>query len=251
MKYKRQEEKNLSQKILASQLIDADELRYIKNLYCEFVPYHNFIHALKVAEGVLKLPMKNFSIIEIKSLFIAALFHDAGHRWTASDLDEFRSLDMAFEGILDFEKRYDYEGIDFTIVRKAIVGTVFKNRAKNTDSYAMLLADIDVGTMWMSFLEYMFYADFPMMYELWFDSLGDWLKEVWYFKYLLSVDREVYRTIQWKKLFPQALANMKIYLSPESIEDIEIMYQAWLESDSYDNYIYILEKNLKNIDKYH
>ena len=80
MKYKRQEERHLSQIILSSQLIDEEELLYIKNLYCEFVPYHNFIHALKVAEGVLQLPMKYFSIIEIKSLFIAALFHDAGHR---------------------------------------------------------------------------------------------------------------------------------------------------------------------------
>ena len=250
MKYKRQEEKYLSQTILSSQLIDEEELLYIKNLYCEFVPYHNFIHALKVAEGVLKLPMKHFSIIEIKSLFIAALFHDAGHRGTASDLDEFRSLDMAFEGILDFEKRYDYEGIDFTIVRKAIVGTVFKNRAKNTDSYAMLLADIDVGTLGMSFVEYMFYADFPMMYELWFESLDDWLKEVGYFKYLLSVDKEIYRTIHGKKLFPLALKNMKIYLSSESREDIEHMYQAWLKSDSYDNYINLLEKNIEKLDTY-
>ena len=247
MKYKRQEEKYLSQIILSSQLIDEEELLYIKNLYCEFVPYHNFIHALKVAEGVLRLPMKYFSIIEIKSLFIAALFHDAGHRGTASDLDEFRSLDMAFEGILDFEKRYNYEGIDFTIVRKAIVGTVFKNRGKNTDTYAMILADIDIGTLGMSFLEYMFYADFPMMYELWFNNLDDWLHEVWYFKYLISIDKEIYRTEHWKNLYQNALKNIKIYLNPESRADIQLMYEAWQKSDSYNNYIKTLEKKLPNI----
>lgn len=107
--YKRREEAHLSEKILSSKLISKEELEYIKNLYCEFVPYHNFIHALKVSESVLMLPLSDFSIVEIRSLLIAALFHDAGHRGTASDLDEFRSLDMAFEGILDFEKRYDYE----------------------------------------------------------------------------------------------------------------------------------------------
>lgn len=142
--YKRKEEEFLIEKICFSGLISQEQLFYIKNLYCDFVPYHNFIHALKVAEGVLMLPISDFSIIEIKSLFIAALFHDAGHRGTTGNLDEFRSLDMAFEGILEFERLYDYEGIDFSIVRKAIIGTVFKNRAKNTDKYAMILADIDI-----------------------------------------------------------------------------------------------------------
>lgn len=65
-----------------------------------------------------------------------------------------------------------------SIVRKAIVGTVFKNRAKNTDKYATLLADLDVGTLGMNFLEYVFYADFPMMHELWYEDLDDWLKNI-------------------------------------------------------------------------
>lgn len=75
--YKRIEEEHLSKKIISSGLITPEELLYIKNLYCEFVPYHNFVHALKVAESVLMLPMQDFDIVEIKSLFIAALFHDA------------------------------------------------------------------------------------------------------------------------------------------------------------------------------
>jgi hypothetical protein len=48
---------------------------------------------------------------------------------------------------MDFEAKYDYAGIDYSIVRKAIIGTVFKNRATNKDPYAILLADLDVATI--------------------------------------------------------------------------------------------------------
>ena len=145
--YKSLEEDILIESLSSTQLISRKQLLEIKLLYHEDVPYHNFLHALKVAQGVLKLPSKHYNIIEIKSLFISALFHDAGHNGVAEDLDEFRSLDMAFEGIINFEKKYNYSGIDYSIVRKSIIGTVFKNREKNTDPYAILLADLDVSTI--------------------------------------------------------------------------------------------------------
>jgi len=72
---------------------------------------------------------------------------------------------MAFQGIIDFEERYNYSGIDYSIVRKSIIGTVFKNRAKNKDKYAILLADLDVSTIGMSFPEFLYYADFPISIE--------------------------------------------------------------------------------------
>jgi HD superfamily phosphodiesterase len=106
--YKSREEELLIKSLSNSQLISKEQLLEIKKLYSEEVPYHNFLHALKVAEGVLKLPKETYNIIEIQSLFISALFHDAGHTGTTEDLDEFRSLDMAFQGIIDFEKKYDY-----------------------------------------------------------------------------------------------------------------------------------------------
>jgi len=248
--YKRKEEENLSKKIISSGLITPEELLYIKNLYCESVPYHNFIHALKVSESVLMLPMQDFDIVEIKSLFVAALFHDSWHRGIAGSLDEFRSLDMAFEGILEFEKKYNFKGIDFSIIRKAIVGTVFKNRAKNTDKYATLLADLDIWTLGMNFLEYVFYADFPMMHELWFENLDAWLREVGYFKFILSVDSNIYRTSYWKMLFPNAHKNIKLYLDKQRLGDISIMYKVWKESDSYDVFYNILEKKLNYITDY-
>ena len=163
--YKSKEESLLIESLSKSQLISKDQLLEIKQLYNEEVPYHNYLHALKIAEGVLKLQGETYNIIEIQSLFISALFHDAGHTGTAEDLDEFRSLDMAFQGIIDFEKKYDYAGIDYSIVRKSIIGTVFKNRAQNKDPYAILLADLDVSTVGMSFPEFLYYADFPFSVE--------------------------------------------------------------------------------------
>jgi hypothetical protein len=75
--YKSGEESRLIKSLSQSQLISKQELLEIKSLYNEEVPYHNFLHALKVAEGVLKLPRIDYNIIEVQSLFISALFHDA------------------------------------------------------------------------------------------------------------------------------------------------------------------------------
>ena len=82
--YKSREETRLITELSRSQLISSQQLHEIKKLYDENVPYHNFVHALKVAEGVLLLPKEQYNIIEIQSLFISALFHDAGKATTFS-----------------------------------------------------------------------------------------------------------------------------------------------------------------------
>ncbi len=227
--YKSREEVLLMDLLAKSQLISSWQLLDIKKLYDERVPYHNFLHALKVAEGVLHLPREEYSIIAIKSLFIAALFHDAGHTWTAQDLDEFRSLDMAFQGIMDFEKKYNYQGIDYSIVRKSIVGTVFKNRGKNKDPYAVLLADLDVSTVGMSFPKFLYYADFPFSVECW-KNIEEWLGDLSFFKFLMWVDKNIFRTKTVRKMFPEYLKNIKTYIhtSPESVSHI---YQYWRNND--------------------
>jgi len=48
--YKTREENLLIKKLYKSELISREQLREIKKLYYESVPYHNFLHALKVAE---------------------------------------------------------------------------------------------------------------------------------------------------------------------------------------------------------
>lgn len=223
--YKSKEESILIKSLSKSQLISYEQLLYIKNLYDENVPYHNFLHALKVAEWVLKLPRDIYNIVEIQSLFISALFHDAGHTGTAWDLDEFRSLDMAYQGIIDFEKKYNYVGINYSIVRKSIIWTVFKNRATNKDPYAILLADIDVSTVWMSFPEFLYYADFPISVELWKD-INEWFNDFSYFKFLMWVDKNIFRNKTIRKLFPEYLKNTKKYITTQS-DNMREIYEYW------------------------
>lgn len=230
--YKSREEHILIESLSQSQLISREQLLEIKKLYSEEVPYHNFLHALKVAEWVLKLPRDQYNIIEIQSLFISALFHDAGHTGTAGDLDEFRSLDMAFQGILNFEKKYNYAWIDYSIVRKSIIGTVFKNRATNKDPYAIILADIDVSTVGMSFPEFLYYADFPFSAECWVD-LENWLKNLNFFKFLMWVDKNIFRNNSIRLIFPEYLRNTKKYITINS-KSLTNIYEYW----KYNNITY-------------
>ncbi len=242
--YKSREESILIKSLSQSKLIWEAELLEIKKLYDENVPYHNFLHALKVAEGILKLPQSQYNIIEIQSLFISALFHDAGHTGTAEDLDEFRSLDMAFEGIINFEKKYNYTGIDYSIVRKSIIGTVFKNRAVNKDPYAILLADIDVSTVGMDFLEFLYYADFPFSIECW-AWISDWLKDLAYFKFLMSIEKNIFRTKQVRKVFPNAHSNIKKYIALEPKNVVKI-YEYWRDNDvTYEEFKDFSKRHLK------
>ena len=244
--YKSREENILIENLSRSQLISTQQLREIKELYHENVPYHNFLHALKVAEGVLKLSSNDYNIIEIKSLFISALFHDAGHTGTAEDLDEFRSLDMAFQGIMDFEKKYDYTWIDYSIVRKAIIGTVFKNRANNQDSYAILLADLDVSTIGMSFPEFLYYCDFPISLEFWKD-LENWLHNVNYFKFLMWTCKDIFRSESVRRIFPEYFKNIKKY-TQVSYDSIHSLFLYWKENDiTYQEFEDFFYKNASNI----
>lgn len=226
--YKSQEESLLIENLAQSQLINTEQLLEIKKSYNQKVPYHNFVHALKVAEWVLKLPSHMFDIIEIKSLFIAALFHDAWHTGTSQDLDEFRSLDIAFQGIIDFENKYNYNWIDYWIVRKAIIGTVFKNRALNKDKYALILADLDVGTVWMSFAEFLYFADFPFSIEM-NTEIKKWNKDVNYFKFLMSISKDIYITPEVQTMYPWALQNIRKYveISDELFEKLFIFWNSW------------------------
>jgi len=56
-------------------------------------------------------------------------------------------LAIALDAIDDFEKKYNYSLIDNSIIRKAIIGTVFRNRSKNKNKYAIIMADLDISTL--------------------------------------------------------------------------------------------------------
>jgi hypothetical protein len=219
MIYKKREELRLMKEIVSSSFITLDQLREIKKHYDEKVPYHNFLHALMVALKVLELlSHKDFNVIEIKSLFIAALFHDAWHTGMAEDLDEFRSLDLALEAINIFENKYNYFWVDNSIIRKAIIWTVFKNRWKNTNKYALIMADLDIHAIWLDFLEYLYYSDFWMALEIgntkgWKLNIDEWFKNIWFFKFIMRIDKNIYRNKQIKnELLSKSLENITEYI---------------------------------------
>lgn len=225
-RYKQSQQNILMQKVCGSGFISIEQLKEIEKLYHPTVPYHNFLHALCVAEASLQLSEEKYTLIERKSLFFAALFHDAGHEGTAQDLDEFRSLDYAFQEIQNFEKKYDLKHIDIGIIRKAIIGTVFKNRAKNTNPYAITLADLDVATVGMSFEAFLFYADIPFSLESKIE-LSTWLTDVNYFKFLMNVDKNIFRNPEIREIFPHAHKNIKRYIEGNR-EKIQILYDIWI-----------------------
>ncbi len=227
--YKNREEMLLMKELSSSGMISFEELIEIKKYYNEKVPYHNFLHVLKVAIWILELSSERFNIIEIRSLFMAALFHDAWHTWTAQSLDEFRSLDLAFENLVEFEKKYNYEWIDYSIVRNAIMWTVFKNRGKNKNEYAKILADFDVSTIWMDFSEFLYYSDFPISIEFWVE-IEKWLSDVNYFKFLMWVDKNIFRCKEVSDIFPNWLKNIEKYLKMDKQKVAEIFY-FWKDKD--------------------
>ena len=243
--YKNKEETVLINELISSSFINKEQLHYIKKYYNEKVPYHNFLHALFVAGKVLELlSPEDFDLIEIKSLFIAALFHDAGHTGMAKNLDEFKSLDIALNGIKDFEKIYNYNWIDYSIIRKAIIWTVFKNRWKNTNKYAIIMADLDISSLWLSFVDFLYYSDFGMALEIgnnenWKLDIKEWFKNIWYFKFILSVDQKIYRNKKIEQeLLQKSLNNIRKYINIsknnfylEEWQKIENIFNYWKNND--------------------
>jgi hypothetical protein len=59
--------------IIPTEIINDAEKLYNNN------PYHNFLHALVVTSYILRLNINRFSMLELRSLAIAAIFHDTGH----------------------------------------------------------------------------------------------------------------------------------------------------------------------------
>ncbi len=243
--YKSRQEKILINELASSSFISVQQLYDIKEYYDEKVPYHNFLHALTVAAEVLEFSLEDFNIIEIKSLFIAALFHDAWHKWTGEDLDEFRSLDIAFNSILKFEEEYNYEWIDFWVVRKAIIGTVFKNRSTISNKYSKVMADLDVK-LWMSFSDFLYYSDFWMWLEIGHSkpesedfAITDWFSNVWYFKFLMWVNKNIFLTdFLQKKFLKRSLENIQRYIKLSKNEyktryevPLEEMFNYWKTHD--------------------
>ncbi len=228
--YKDSQEKILSDRIIEQSFVTHEQLEAIKPLYHSDVPYHNFLHVLTVAHGVLKLPKNSYTQKERDSLLIAALFHDADHRGgRAQTLDEFRSLDLAFSEVQKFEETYNLD-LDYSIIRNAIIGTVFKNRASNTNPYAIILADLDVGAFGMEFAEFLYYADFPFSLENSMEIIP-WMEQNHrVFQFLTGIEKHIFRDPEIREIYPHVFENIKLYLTANR-KNIQTLYDIWKTQD--------------------
>lgn len=204
--------KILEQQLLKSKLIIEDVLIEAKKHYIN-IGYHNYLHALWVANYALKLAKTWLNALEIRSLIVAALFHDAWHNWNPDLLDEFTSLTLYRKSMDEIIKNNPWFIVNDSICRNAIIGTVFKNRSKNSNKYAQILADLDIWSIWDD-LESFFYYSVWYCHELWLESDLDkyfnWV-ETWYFKFLMSVEKYILISSEAKQILPHALKNIKKY----------------------------------------
>jgi len=213
IQYKNKQEEILIEKVASSSFVTKEMLCDIKKYYNKEVPYHNFLHALQVSSEVLRLNPNDFNILEIKSLFFAALFHDAGHNWQANLLDEFRSLDIALNSLEEFEEKHKIGFLDKSLIRKAIIWTVFAKRWKFTDRFAKIMWDLDIWVIGGDFLEFCYYG-FPFCYELWQTEEEYITKtEINYFKYLMNFDKSVILTNEVREILPNSLTNIKKFIN--------------------------------------
>jgi len=236
IKYKLRQEKILIEEIASSSFITSEVLYEIKKYYNDTVPYHNFLHVLQVTKQVLRLNPKEINIVEIKSLFYAALFHDAWHTGQANLLDEFNSLDIALKSLHEFEHKYNIWFYDQRIIREAIVWTVFSKRWLMDKQFALILWDLDIWVLGLDFLEFCYYG-FPFWYEMWLDEEEYITKtEIWYFKYLLSFDKEILLSKEVKEISPNVFKNIKKFLNTDTELKIEMMKVIKNEDITYDEF---------------
>jgi hypothetical protein len=167
------------------------------------------LHALCVSCYILELEQLWFGKIELRSLLIAALFHDAWHTWSPSIFDEFHSLSI-YKNILEqYKNQFENYLIDESIIRKAIMWTVFKQRWKNTDLYAQIMADCDIGCIGKDVYEFIYYG-FMLAFEFWVDAETFITKtEKWYFLYLMWIEKEIIINEFTKQIFPNSLKTIK------------------------------------------
>jgi hypothetical protein len=84
---------------------------------------------------------------------------------------------------------------------------------------------LDVSTVGMSFPEFLYYADFPFSLECWVE-IDEWLSDLNYFKFLMWVDKNVFRTKVMRDIFPEYLRNIKKYTQTH-YDDIKTLYEYW------------------------
>ena len=227
--YKIRQEQYLMDLLVNSGFITKDILLEINSFY-NVNPYHNFVHALKVARSVLDLSSDDFNLLEIKSLFYAALFHDAGHTGQAKLLDEYNSLDIAFEKLEAIEKKHNIWLLDYTIVRNAIMWTVFSQRGNRKNRYSIVLWDLDIWVIWEDIYHFLYYS--LLLCQEMKVPIKKWLQESQrdYFKFLMTIDKNVLISEEVRKIYPNSLSVIKRFFELDNKLKIDI-YNTLLKDD--------------------
>jgi hypothetical protein len=164
------------------------------------------------------------------------LFHDAWHKWQADLLDEFTSLDIALKSLKELRNKYNIGFLDERLIRKAIIWTVFSKRWQLKDRFAKILWDLDIWVLWLDFLEFCYYW-FPFWYELWLTEEEFITKtEIWYFKYLITFNKEILLTTEVKEISPNIFNNIKIFINTDNKLLIEMMKVIKNEDITYDDF---------------
>ncbi len=237
-KTKKKQIQILEERILWSKLVDKKLLRDIKKLYNNN-PYHNYLHVLIVACYCLELSLNDFSLLEIQSMLIASLFHDAGHTGKMELLDEFISLDH-FRVVMD---KYPNYILNDSICRNFIIGTVFKNRSINKNKYAQIGADIDIGSIWDGIWEFLYYSSLYAL-ELWVTAKIFYTEiEKWYFKFLLWINKNVIITEQVRKILPNSIATIKDFYSIDDEKKMDMFEILRTQDITVDEFKEILKNS--------
>lgn len=200
---KTRQEKILEDDILESHLISFDVLKDIEATYLDN-PYHNYLHALKVASYVLRLNPAYFNLGEIKSLLIAALFHDSGHWFESQVDDEQKSIDIAMWNLINFLDKEKLTLISPNIVKDAIAWTIFSERWHQDNRYSKIMWDLDVWVIGEDIVNFLYYS-IPLSLEFNQDIetfLTKWQK--YYFKSLLDINREIMISPEVKEILPNS-----------------------------------------------
>jgi len=227
--YKQRQEDILMKELISSKLVSEEILLDIRKFY-DRNPYHNFVHALRVAKWALMLSLNKHTIIEIKSILYAALFHDALHTWTARVLDEFYSLTLAQNKISEYQEKYNLQWIDYWILRKWIIWTVFKNRWILNNKYSRIVADLDVGVIWEDIYTFMYFS-IPLALEFW-DSMHKFFKttNIWYFKFLMWMNKNIIISEEVREIYPNSLKVIKDFIKLD-MKIKEEMYYCIMNKD--------------------
>lgn len=209
--YKNKEEQILIDTLVSSSLISKEVLLEIKKIYYDN-PYHNFLHVLYVAKLVTLLPCDKFNLLEIKSLLYAALFHDALHTWKSTELDEYISYDIWLKTYYELSDKYDLWIINDSIFRHAILWTVFKNRWKIKNKYAIILADLDIWIVGTNIMNFCYYNAFSIGEEFWQEP-ETWVEDYNFFKFLIKTDKNIIISDEARQILPNSYTVMKKFIT--------------------------------------